>query len=99
MANLISRMDNLQLEIILKAISYSKRLQIIRHLIKYGECDIERIARSIKVPYDTAFRNLSILRGAGFIVSRTSSARILFKINPLASSEVKILIKIISNHA
>ena len=91
-------MKELELEVLLKAVSYNKRLLILLYLINNGECSTERIAQNVKLPYETTFRNLTILRNAGFISARTSNAKILFKANPQAGNKVNDLTRIIRKY-
>ena len=88
-------MNDLSLEKLLKASANKKRIRLLSYLLKNGESEIGRIAYAVKLPYDTAFRNLSILRTAGFLVSRTSNVKVLFKINPLATPQVKAILSLV----
>lgn len=87
----------INLEQYFRALAYKKRFDIYSYILENGECSIEQIIDDLKLPYETIFRNLSVLRSAGFIESRTKKMKSLFKVNTQATETVKYLTVLMQN--
>jgi DNA-binding transcriptional ArsR family regulator len=85
------------LEKYFKALANKKRIKIFSYLQKNGECCLEDIVEEFNQPYQTVFRNLSVLRTAGFIESRIKRNKALFKINTEANEVAEYLMKVIAD--
>ena len=88
-------MELLELEKHLKALANKRRIRMLVFLMKKGEVKIDRIAQALKLPYKTVFRNLSILRNAGFVESRILRAEVYFKITKDPNKPARHLLSLI----
>lgn len=84
------------LEKYFKALSNINRIKLFSYLQNNGESSIDHIVDELKLPYKTIFRNLSVLRTAGFIESRINKNKALFRVNTEANEIAEHLIRLIT---
>lgn len=88
-------MNILKLEKYFKALANKKRIKLLLFLLKNGEHQLEQIAEKLSLPYKTVSWNLSVLRTAGFIETRTHKSKAFFKISNGLKNEENYLLSLI----
>ena len=87
--------DNL--ERYFRALANKRRLKLIVYLNKNGELELNKIVQDKKLPYKTVFRNLSILRTAGFLESRIYKSKVYFRLNNKQNPAIESLLDLVKN--
>ena len=78
-----------------KALANCIRIDICYLLLCKGELSIDSIVWQLKLPYETVFRHLAVLRNSGFIESRTYESKAFFKVNASCTHETKYLLALV----
>jgi ArsR family transcriptional regulator len=72
-----------------KAISHPARLQLLRHLIDYGECYFGSLADVLPLAPSTISNHVSILKEAGLIEGSSDVQRVCYCVNPDRLQQLK----------
>lgn len=74
-------MDDSRLEQAFKALANEKRIVILKLLLEEKEMFLQGISERLNIPLKTAARNLAVLKAAGFVLSTTKRAQVMYVIN------------------
>jgi predicted transcriptional regulator len=80
-------MEESRLEQALKALANEKRIMILKLLLEEKEMFLQGISERLNIPLKTASRNLALLKTAGFVLSKTKRAQVMYQINVEAKED------------
>lgn len=72
-----------------KALAHPARLQLLRHLIDYGECYFGSLTDVLPLAPSTISQHVTILKEAGLIESASDAQRVCYCINPTRLQQLK----------
>lgn len=75
-----------------KAISHPARLQLLRHLINYGECYFGSLADVLPLAPSTISNHVSILKEAGLIEGSSDMQRVCYCVNQERLQQFKLAV-------
>lgn len=75
-----------------KALGHPARLQLLRHLIEYGECYFGNLADVLPLAPSTISKHVSILKEAGLIHGSSDLQRVCYCINPERLDQLKTML-------
>jgi ArsR family transcriptional regulator len=75
-----------------KALAHPARLQLLRHLIDYGECYFGNLADVLPLAPSTISKHVSILKEAGLIQGSSDVQRVCYCVNPARLEQLKLAI-------
>jgi ArsR family transcriptional regulator len=75
-----------------KAISHPARLQLLRHLIDYGECYFGSLADVLPLAPSTISNHVSILKEAGLIEGSSDVQRVCYCVNQERLQQLKLAV-------
>jgi ArsR family transcriptional regulator len=75
-----------------KAISHPARLQLLRHLIDYGECYFGSLADVLPLAPSTISNHVSILKEAGLIEGSSDVQRVCYCVNRERLQQLKLAV-------
>lgn len=81
---------SIRLENVFKVLANQKRLMILSLLLEEREMFLQAVCERLRMPLKTASRNLALLKAAGFVVSKTKRAQVVYEINVGASDDCVI---------
>ncbi|WP_440963140.1 ArsR/SmtB family transcription factor [Massilia sp. GER05] len=65
-----------------KALAHPARIQLLRHLIDYGECYFGKLTDVLPLAPSTISQHVSILKEAGLIEGSSDVQRVCYCVNP-----------------
>jgi ArsR family transcriptional regulator len=75
-----------------KAISHPARLQLLRHLIDYGDCYFGSLADVLPLAPSTISNHVSILKEAGLIEGSSDVQRVCYCVNQERLQQFKLAV-------
>jgi ArsR family transcriptional regulator len=75
-----------------KALAHPARIQLLRHLIDYGECYFGSLADVLPLAPSTISRHVTILKEAGLIEGSSDVQRVCYCINQERLQQLKLTI-------
>ena len=75
-----------------KALAHPARLQLLRHLIDYGECYFGSLADVLPLAPSTISQHVSILKEAGLIEGSSDVQRVCYCVNKERLDQLKLAI-------
>jgi ArsR family transcriptional regulator len=75
-----------------KALAHPARLQLLRHLIDYGECYFGSLADVLPLAPSTISQHVTILKEAGLIEGSSDVQRVCYCINQARLQQLKLAI-------
>ena len=75
-----------------KALGHPARLQLLRHLIEYGECYFGNLADVLPLAPSTISKHVSILKEAGLIHGSSDVQRVCYCVNPQRLEQLKAML-------
>lgn len=84
--------DNDELAALCKAIGHPARLQLLRHLIRHGDCYFGSLADVLPLAPSTISKHVSILKDAGLVEGSSDVQRVCYCVRPERLARLKALI-------
>lgn len=84
-----SDIDTDDLAALCKAIGHPARLQLLRHLVKHGDCYFGSLADVLPLAPSTISKHVSILKEAGLIEGSSDLQRVCYCVNPARLAQLK----------
>jgi ArsR family transcriptional regulator len=75
-----------------KAVAHPARLQLLRHLIDYGECYFGSLADVLPLAPSTISNHVSILKEAGLIEGSADVQRVCYCVNQERLQQLKLAV-------
>ena len=75
-----------------KALAHPARIQLLRHLIDFGECYFGSLADVLPLAPSTISKHVSILKDAGLIEGSSDVQRVCYCVNPKRLQQLKLVI-------
>lgn len=75
-----------------KALAHPARIQLLRHLIDFGECYFGSLADVLPLAPSTISKHVSILKDAGLIEGSSDVQRVCYCVNPERLQQLKLVI-------
>lgn len=75
-----------------KAVSHPARLQLLRHLIDYGDCYFGSLADVLPLAPSTISNHVSILKEAGLIEGSSDMQRVCYCVNQERLQQFKLAV-------
>lgn len=75
-----------------KALAHPARIQLLRHLIDFGECYFGSLADVLPLAPSTISKHVSILKDAGLIEGSSDVQRVCYCVNPERLQQFKLVI-------
>ncbi|ALK97692.1 ArsR family transcriptional regulator [Massilia sp. WF1] len=75
-----------------KALAHPARIQLLRHLIDYGECYFGKLTDVLPLAPSTISQHVSILKEAGLIEGSSDVQRICYCVNQERLQQLKLVI-------
>jgi ArsR family transcriptional regulator len=72
-----------------KALAHPARLQLLRHLIDYGECYFGKLTDVLPLAPSTISQHVTILKEAGLIEGSSDVQRVCYCVNPARLEHLK----------
>ena len=72
-----------------KALAHPARIQLLRHLIDYGECYFGKLTDVLPLAPSTISQHVSILKEAGLIEGSSDVQRVCYCVNPARLEQLK----------
>jgi ArsR family transcriptional regulator len=72
-----------------KALAHPARIQLLRHLIDYGECYFGKLTDVLPLAPSTISQHVSILKDAGLIEGSSDVQRVCYCVNPARLEQLK----------
>jgi len=80
---------------LLKALAHPIRLAIVKGLsVSENECNVNKIAESLKIPQSTVSQHLALLRNKGIISPRKEGVNVCYKVINLKTLELLRLLQL-----
>lgn len=76
-----------------KALSHPARVQLLRHLIDYGECYFGSLADVLPLAPSTISKHVSILKDAGLIEGSSDVQRVCYCVNQERLLQFKAVVR------
>jgi ArsR family transcriptional regulator len=75
-----------------KALAHPARLQLLRHLIAYGDCYFGSLAEVLPLAPSTISNHVSILKDAGLIEGSSDVQRVCYCVNKARLQQFKLAV-------
>ncbi|MGG7606267.1 ArsR/SmtB family transcription factor [Massilia sp. BKSP1R2A-1] len=75
-----------------KAIGHPARLQLLRHLIRHGDCYFGSLADVLPLAPSTISKHVSILKDAGLIEGSSDVQRVCYCVRPARLAQLKAMV-------
>jgi ArsR family transcriptional regulator len=75
-----------------KALGHPARVQLLKHLVDYGDCYFGSLADVLPLAPSTISQHVSILKEAGLIQGSADEQRVCYCVNPERLNQLKLAI-------
>lgn len=75
-----------------KALGHPARVQLLKHLVEYGDCYFGSLADVLPLAPSTISQHVTILKDAGLILGSANEQRVCYCVNPERLAQLKLAI-------
>jgi ArsR family transcriptional regulator len=75
-----------------KALGHPARVQLLKHLVDYGDCYFGSLADVLPLAPSTISQHVTILKEAGLILGSANEQRVCYCVNPERLAQLKLAI-------
>jgi ArsR family transcriptional regulator len=75
-----------------KALGHPARVQLLKHLVDYGDCYFGSLADVLPLAPSTISQHVTILKEAGLILGSANEQRVCYCVNPERLARLKLAI-------